>query len=1220
MSEVKWTKEQLQAINEKGTDILVAAAAGSGKTAVLVERIINKIINEKVDIDHILVVTFTNAAASEMRQRILDAIYKKLDEEPENEHIQKQTVLISKAKICTIHSFCLDIIKNNFYEIDISPNCRIGEQTEIELLKQEVLEDIFEEKYTSENQDFLKLINSYTSYRGDESLKEIVLKIYNFIGSNPFPNKWLEDAVEDFNFKDKLNIDFAQTKWGKILLKNVEDELKSYIVELNSIKRNLDKFPELLKASNIISSDIQKFENIKNNLDSWDKAYNLVQGLKFDRWSVDKKIILEEKEIAKEKREAIKEKFKKIKGKILLSNSEDTINDMYIMYDLFKILKNLVIEFSNEFSKKKRERNLIDFNDIEHMALKILVTTDKDGNKIPSEVAKKEREKYEEIAIDEYQDSNLVQEFILRSISKGNNIFMVGDVKQSIYRFRQARPELFIQKYETYKLKDSQKEGDNLKIQLFKNFRSRQNVLDITNMIFQNIMSKELGEIVYNEEEYLNLGAEYKEPEENIEYAGKTEIDIINLEESTEENEEEYTESEDNEEDSEEDKEPEEKIEDIVLEAKFVAQRIQELIESKYQVYTKTGYRNIQYKDIVVLLRSTKTLAPIYEKELALMNFPVFTDTGTQYLESVEIQTIIALLKIIDNPKQDIPLVTVLRSPIGQFDDNELVEIKLKGTTEKTKYFYDILINAKDKVEKQLAFKINNLLEKLDLWRKQQEYLALDELIWKIYLDTGYYDYVGLMQNGALRQANLKLLFEKAKQYEHASFKGLFNFINFIEKLKTNNGDMDSAKLIGENEDVIRIMSIHKSKGLEFPVVFLSGTAKRFNFQDLNQNIILHQDLGFGPKYIDYERRIEYNTLAKEAIKIKVKKETLSEEMRILYVALTRAKEKLIITGISKNVTEEIEKKQDLLDMYNDKYVNKNIVSQYKSYIDWIQLVYLKNVTKMKELVNFNIVEKDNIINNKKKVENNEQIIFEDNKKTKEKVNNKILEKLNWEYSNKNGINIPTKTSVTKIKEMKNNNTQIEKTEEKQEEEPIRVKPKFMQEEIKITRAEIGTLMHLCIQKLDEKQEYTYEKIKSLIEKLVQDEIITKKEAENINITAILKYTQSEIWNNLKNAKAVYKEQPFYINIPASKIVENAEEQQILVQGIIDMYYINENDEIVLVDYKTDYVTDENKQILVTKYKEQLELYKKALEEATKEKVVKMYIYSLCLNVPIEIK
>lgn len=492
MSEVKWTKEQEQAIYEKGSNILVAAAAGSGKTAVLVERIIHKIIEEKIDIDKLLVVTFTNAAASEMRERVLDAIYKKLEQDPENENLQRQITLLNKASICTIDSFCLEVVRNNFYEIEnISPNFRIADTTEIELLKQEVIEDIFEKNYEEENQDFALLINTYTSYKDDTPLKDLVLKIYNYIQSNPFPEKWLHEKIEMFNLKDKLDQDFSKTPWGEVLLEEVEETLIDCISRLEQAEEQLSYEPELDKFQQTIRDDIDKIECLKKHLNNWDEAYQISQNLTFATWPRQKvdSIIKEE---AKAVRDDVKKKLAKAFNKILICDSKEANEDIFDMFKTLQKLENLILNFTQEFSKRKREKNMVDFNDIEHFALDILLKENPDGSIERTEVAKRYQEKYIEIAIDEYQDSNLVQEFILTSISKGNNTFMVGDVKQSIYKFRQAMPDLFLEKYRTYQTKERKKEKDNLKIQLFKNFRSRENILNTTNLIFENIMSNVL--------------------------------------------------------------------------------------------------------------------------------------------------------------------------------------------------------------------------------------------------------------------------------------------------------------------------------------------------------------------------------------------------------------------------------------------------------------------------------------------------------------------------------------------------------------------------------------------------------------------------------------------------------------------------------------------------------------------------------------------------------
>ena len=1213
---MNWTKEQEQAIYKKDSNILVAAAAGSGKTAVLVERIINKIINEKIDIDRLLVVTFTNAAASEMRERILNSIYKIIDgddvkDEATINHLQRQITLLNKANICTIDSFCLDVIKNNFFEIEISPNFRIADTAEIDLLKQEVLEKIFEEKYEKHDKDFEKLIKTYTSYRDDTPLKDMILKIYTYIESNPFPLKWLNEQIEKFNIKD-VKQDFSNTEWGKILLENMKEELEDCIKKLKAEERRLSFESELDQYERVINSDISQLEMVYGNLENWDKAYSLINNVEFLKWPVSRKITNPEKDRAKALRDKVTKDFKAKRTKIFTANSEDANNDLIEMYGILSKLENLIVDFDKEFSKNKRDRNIVDFSDVEHLALKILVKIEGD-QEVPSEIAKKYQEKFIEIAIDEYQDSNLVQEYILTSISNGKNIFMVGDVKQSIYKFRQAMPDLFLSKYKNYSENETNENG--LKIKLFKNFRSRKNVLDFTNLIFENIMGQKIGEIEYTEEEYLNLGANFEESKEKL----VTEVDILDVSEES-----------DFDEEIEEPEEEFERIEDIELEAKFVAQKIRNLIDSKFQVYdNKKGiFRDIRFKDIVILLRSTKNKANVFEKELTSQNINVYSDTSQEYLESYEIQVIMDLLKIIDNPYQDIPLVHVMLSCIGMFTEDDLLEIRLCDQNDD---FYMAMLKSRLSVREDLKEKIDIFLNKVEDFRDKNKYMDLDELIWNIYEETGFLNYVGLMPNGNIRVANLKMLFERAKQYESASFKGLFNFINFIERIKMGSGDLGAAKLIGENEDVVRIMSIHKSKGLEFPVVFLSCTGSGFNMMDLNNDILLHQKIGIGVKYIDYDKQIKYDTISKLALREKLLEENLSEEMRILYVALTRAKEKINVTCIKKDFEKNKEKMSDLVDIYKKENgkINPILIKKYKNYIDWILLVYMYNFENTKEIMKVNTLKRREILKDLKTEEEEKIDIFkllEEN--SKNVTDEEILElknKLIFEYKFKGLSDIPTKESVTNIvhknvgKEVNliNEEEPLEAKEDFEEENEITFpKPKFLigTEEEKISSAKRGTLIHLCMKNLQFGREYNLDDVKELINDLEARKIITDKEKESINPWVILKFTKSNIWKELKEAKEYHKEEPFYINIPANEVIESTLDENILVQGIIDLYYVTKDDELVLLDYKTDFINEGEEKILIDRHKPQLMLYKRALESGINKKVDKIYIYSTKLG------
>ena len=675
----------------------------------------------------------------------------------------------------------------------------------------------------------------------------------------------------------------------------------------------------------------------------------------------------------------------------------------------------------------------------------------------------------------------------------------------------------------------------------------------------------------------------------------------------------------------------EELLEDVEIEARFVANKIKELIDSKFQVYDnkKKVFRNIQPKDIVILLRSTKNKATIFEKELQNKNINVYSDTSTEYLDTYEIKVIMDLLKIIDNPYQDLPLVHVMRSPIGMFTDDDLLEIRL---ADKTDDFYTAMLKAKLSVREDLRYKIENFLERIENWRELNNTVDLDELIWTIYEDTGFLNYVGLMPNGEFRIANLRMLFERAKQYETASFKGLFNFILFMEKVKTGSGDLGSAKLISENENVVRIMSIHKSKGLEFPVIFLASTGSSFNMMDLNQDILLHQDLGIGVKYIDYDMQIKYDTISKLALREKMLEENLSEEMRVLYVALTRAKEKIFITGIKNEFDENYAKMQELVDIYKTENgkINPILLKKYKKYIDWIMLVYLYNEQKAKELMKVNIIKKDEILKDNNKEEKEEINIFElleeKSKSITEEELQDLKKKLEFNYQYKELNRIPSKDSVTNIAHLfqsrtgkkSNKKTEYLVTDERSNKILSENKqfnwPRLEDVEEEITPAKRGTLVHLCMKKLDFSKNYDLEQVKQLIQDLRTNNIITEKEAESINPYVILEFTKSNIYKELQQAKEYHKEEPFYINIPANLVMNVSSDENILVQGIIDLYFVDKNGKLILLDYKTDFAKPGDEEILIERHKPQLMLYKEALENGLNRKVDKVLIYSTGLG------
>ena len=1234
MGETRWTTEQQEAIDTRRCNLLIAAAAGSGKTAVLVERIIKIITNEEdpVDIDKLLVVTFTSAAASEMRERIAKAITKALDDNPSSKNLQKQLTLLGRSNITTMHSFCLDVIKNNFHIIDLDPSFRILDETEGVLLKAEIIEDLFEDKYEGGNKDFLNLIEAYSGSRDDEKLKEIILELYRFSMSGPWPDKWLSEKSEAFNINKLEELD--ESKWVEILKENIEIELAGLIsMEQKALELCVDT-SGLEPYMQNFNDDISLLKNVYESINgSILVIYNSLNTISFSKLKSVKKDNVSDAAVqnrVKGIRDDVKKKIGKLKDDVFSMSPEDMLKTIQGSYPFMKELSNLVIEFKERFSKAKKDKGSLDFNDLEHLCLKIL--SNEEGG-----VSDKFKEYFDEVLVDEYQDSNNVQEAIIDLVSRKNgddpNVFMVGDVKQSIYRFRQAKPELFLDKYISY----SKGEGKNRKIQLYKNFRSREEVIHGSNYIFKELMSSIVGELEYTDEESLNLGADYKEiDEKDVIVGGEIELHILNkaAEKDEEDNEPVYTD------------EDEEDIGAVNLEARIVASRIKELIAGKdgkvFKVQDKvTGeYRKITYKDIVILLRATKNWSEVFLDEIGAEGIPIYADTGSGYFESIEIRTIMSLLKVIDNPLQDVPLLALLRSPIIGFKAEELSNIRLIN---RGNYFYEnieIIASGESDLDESIKIRCKDFIDRLEQWRNRAIYTPIDEFIWYLYMDTSYFGFVGAMPNGVLRQANLRILFQRAKQYEETSFKGLFNFINFINKLRKSSGDMGSAKILGENEDVVRIMSIHKSKGLEFPVVFLCGAGKQFNLMDLNKSILYHDELGFGPEFVDLDKRISYTTLPKESIKKKIKLETLSEEMRILYVAFTRAKEKLIITGATSDVDKWINKSVSAASL-DEKIIIPSEVIKGKSYLDWIGMAVCKH--RDGELLrdkvgsdHINII--DDLSTWKTKIWSKTDLIVDKNleivDKNEEKelfitsndktVDKEIENRLGYKYKFKELVSFKSNFSVSDLKKKNYEEEDSNDTKELYSER-IQIKPKFMQEEKGLTSAEKGTAMHYVMQMIDFNSVGSIDNIKKQLDELVGKKLLSREEYKCINIKKIFNFFNSNLGRRLlksyREGKEVYKELPFYTEISVLEVDKGLpdiyKDEMVRLQGVIDCFFC-EGEDIVLLDYKTDYIQGGNENEAVERYRIQIKYYKEALEKITGRMVKECYLYLFYLDKEIE--
>ena len=849
---MQFTDEQKQAIYTNNCNLLVAAGAGSGKTAVLVERIVNKVVSEGIDIDRMLVVTFTNAAASEMRERLASRLYK---ESLKNHALQKQLMLLSKSSISTIDSFCLKVVKDNFFKLDLDPNFRLIEESEAELLKQETLEELLENKYEEENEDLMNVIFEYSSSKDDESLRSLILKIYKFTRSIVNPTEWLNEKANYYKIDDDI---FENNPFVNEVMTYTKKQLQNSINELRVLLDDIASSDLAEKYVEVIGEDVNNLRALYDNCNTWDELYSALNGFEFTSARGVKNVPEDLKAEITDVRDSVKKIiYKKLRDTFFVSNSQEIKEDFEGLYCKIKSFLSLVNDFSNLYFEKKFEKNVYDFSDIEHFALRILTSDENVSNYY--------RNQFDEIMIDEYQDSNMIQEIILNSFSK-NNVFMVGDVKQSIYKFRQARPELFLDKYSRYNLisnDTSEPQNKENKVLLFKNFRSNSNIIDQVNFIFESIMSKDVGGIEYTNDEFLKFGADYYNPSNE-----KAELNLIEtdgIDDALEEYDSVFLDSK------------------ASLEGRFIAEKIKSMV-GKVDVYDKktSSYRKAEFRDFAILLRNTVGRVEYISDELSNLNIPSYTDNAGDYFNNIEVQTILSVLRIIDNPIQDIPLVDVLKSQIGNFSIDELSCIRLVN---KNVSFYEAMLEAQN-LNNKLSEKVHAFIDKLNSWREKSRHISIWELLWSIYNETNFYYYVSLFPDGVRRQANLKLLLERAEKYENTSFKGLFNFLNYIDNIKNASSDFSESKMVGENDNVVRIMSVHKSKGLEFPIVFLAGTDKPFNRNEKKDNIILDYDIGFGMDVIDYDKRIKYPFISKYAVEIKNKQDSLSEEMQKIYQGL----------------------------------------------------------------------------------------------------------------------------------------------------------------------------------------------------------------------------------------------------------------------------------------------------------------------------------------------
>lgn len=1228
---MKWTKAQQLAIDVAGSDTLVAAAAGSGKTAVLVERLIKKMIapEHPLSVDELLIVTFTNKSAAEMRGRIGEALEKACALDPTNTHLQKQIALLSSASISTLHSFCLEVVRKYATTVELDPSFRLGDVTELSFLREEVLEDVLEAAYGEEDEEkreaFYKFVDAFTSDRGDEEIRELVQKLYEFSRAHPEPARFLQQVVAVYDREEDTSF----------------DELPYAGLVRNLVERNMQATYDLLQKglkeseqwgvsplAETFATDVAALDTLIERMHGdWALFEEGMRGFKFPKAKPVKKGVYDDE--AAEKLKAVRQQAKKllegIQESVFQRSLTAYLRDGKAMVGIIQELNKLVESFGVAYWKAKKERSVLDFSDLEHLTIQLFQTTDENGQKVPSPVAVNYRNRFAEILVDEYQDTNLVQETILRCIKQGDeasgNLFMVGDVKQSIYRFRLAEPTLFLDKYRRFTAADDPTAGT--RIDLSQNFRSRKDVLEATNFVFSQIMGERVGEIVYDEAASLQQNTLY--PEEEMP------VDVVILEEGGE------AEVSFEREETKNDEDPSE-WERARLESEWIAEKIASNVANRVHIFdAKRGAdRPVQFRDHVVLLRSM-TWAEEVSAACKRRGIPVYANSRSGYFEATEVQTMLSLLHIIDNPYQDIPFASVLRSPIVEFTEEELAQIRVLS---RKSSFYDAFCEAIAHPKADgTAWQEKGrwLLQHLNEWRAFARKASLSDLIWRLYRDTRYVDFVGGLVGGKQRQANLRALYDRARSYEKTAFRGLFRFLRFIGRLQERNEDLGTARAVGEEENVVRIMTIHSSKGLEFPHVFVAGLGKQFNRRDMQGTYLFDAQFGFATKYIDVEKRFTRPSLFQQAIREKKQGEMLAEEMRVLYVAMTRAKEKLYLLGSVKSVessakkwTEGLEGEALLLPEYKR--------AQAVSYLDWIVPAFLRHplgkkvwaestwcqTTPMWETfadakvdITFSWLTPENFASEGEAVDGELFELPNDGERVEKEspFTQEVFAQLEWTYEHEWATRLKSKQSVSELKRWKEWLEAGDVLDGPLVSKPRFDRPKFLQEN-KVSPTERGTLMHLVMQHVPIHSNLHRAEIETVLENMVRKHWLTDDQKEVIEIDWVLQFFSSSIGKRVVDSDNVKREIPFSYTVPARELHPDVdgEGESVLIQGIVDCL-IEEEDGFVLVDYKTDTITgrypggfEEAKPHLLERYREQVYWYARAigvmLDKPVKESVL----------------
>lgn len=1251
---MKFTPEQQRVIELHNSNILVSAAAGSGKTAVLVERIIRMICDGEhpADIDRLLIVTFTNAAAAEMRERIAAGITARLEADPGNEHIQKQSALLHNAQITTIDSFSLFLIRNHFNEIGLDPDFRVADEGEIKLLQQEVLAQLLEDAYAGQfvpeaPEQFHACVEYFCPGGRESVLEQHILNLSRYAGSFPWPAEWLEERKNDYAAGDMEAL--VHSDYGQYLTERVNRTVEGCLEKLREVKRLCELPDGPYMYGELTEAEIEQLERLTSCKDLEEQAAK-VPAVTFARLpsKKDDSVDPAKRELAKAIRNSVKDTLSDLSESYFKTPLELAVEQGKACREPLRMLLDLVLEFDRRLLAAKQERHLIDFSDMEHYALQILlkrekveetgsIGTDRAKTKyriVPSDVAMEYRQYFQEILIDEYQDSNLVQEYLLSAISgeeEGRyNRFMVGDVKQSIYKFRLARPELFLEKYDTY-----QETGDLCRIDLAKNFRSRIQVVDAVNGVFSRIMSREIGGIAYDDKAALYPGAVYPAQEDP---AYGSELLLIRKPEKGEREESGI---------GEQHAEGAGVLVDYdnvrQLEALAIAARIKQLKGSLQVMEKSTGeLRPVRYSDMVILLRTTSGWDEEFKKILEQQGIPVYITSKTGYFGALEVQELLQFLRVLDNPRQDIPLFGVMQSVFGGFTQEEIAQIRSggEGHSRKRMTLYEALkevaqsgrtveegeeISAGESAgeEAELSQKADTFLQRIGHYRDLTPFTSIRDLLQRILDDYDYLNYVTALPAGSKRRANVEMLLTKASAFEKTSYFGLFHFIRYMEQLEKYDVDYGEADTLDENADVVRIMSIHKSKGLEFPVVFVSGLSKRFNMQDANQSLIVDMDLGVAVDYVDSVRRIKNKTLRRTVLSAKMKEDNLAEELRVLYVALTRAREKLILTA----VLDKADEKWELAQMTGQERLTYLDFCEAGSYMDFLlpilpQTGIAVKTLRTEDLAVEELREQLRMGNRREQlrlIACGETTLTGDPEENERKLMY-LRERFAYQYPHPGLQKLYTKTTVSELKIA----AMAEKDEAAfhtfEEKEVVPYIPGFRREQEKVSGAVRGNAFHRVMELLDfmyvfvesglfEKCPGDYEtyrkrldaeRLKNRLEEFLQRETVslrlTEEYAKAVSLPKILNFLEQELAYRMWRAQEqglLYREQPFVLGIDAKRLDPDLPEgEKVLIQGIIDVFFI-EDGEIVLLDYKTDVI--DSMEALWNRYNVQIQYYEEAL-------------------------